>query len=127
MRLESTRVLHFGLFVCLFDLFLTSHQQSFSKTGTGLSGLNQYQARINVSCSRTTTQHLTPVRLEPAAPGGGGGGTLMFSHIRRLGPFFWVQNSEFQYYFGFSEKLISFWGMKILWIFFWGHHKIGVV
>ena len=20
-----------------------------------------------------------------------------------------------------------FWGMKILWIFFWGHHKIGLV
>ena len=28
----------------------------------------------------------------------GGGGTLIFSHIRRLG------NSEFQYFFGFSEK-----------------------
>ena len=39
-------------------------------------------------------------------PRGGGGGTLIFSHIRRLGPFFWVQNSEFQYFLGFSEKLI---------------------
>ena len=29
------------------------------------------------------------------------GGTLIFSHIRRLGPFFWVQNSEFQYFLGF--------------------------
>ena len=55
------------------------------------------------------------------------GGTLIFSHIRRLGPFFWVQNSEFQFFGGFSEKLIFFWGMKILWIFFWGHHKIGLV
>ena len=35
---------------------------------------------------------------------GGGGGTLIFSHIRRLGPFFGVQNSEFQYFFWFSEK-----------------------
>ena len=36
-------------------------------------------------------------------PGGGGGrgGTLIFSHIRRLGPFFWVQNSEFQCFLGF--------------------------
>ena len=42
-------------FVCLI-WFLTSHQQSFSYIGTGLPGLNQYQARINVSCSRTTTQ-----------------------------------------------------------------------
>ena len=32
------------------------------------------------------------------------GGTLIFSHIRRLGPFFWVQNSEFQYFLGFSEN-----------------------
>ena len=47
------------------------------------------------------------------------GVTLIFSHIRRLGPFFGVQNSEFQYFLGFSEKLIFFGGMKILWIF-WG-------
>ena len=60
-------------------------------------------------------------------PRGGGGGALIFSHIRRLGPFFWVQNSEFQYFLGFSEKIIFFGGMKILWIFFWGHHKIGLV
>ena len=33
-----------------------------------------------------------------------GGVTLIFSHIRRLGLFFWVQNSEFQYFLGFSEK-----------------------
>ena len=33
-----------------------------------------------------------------------GGGTQIFSHIRRLGPFFWVQNYEFQYFLGFSEK-----------------------
>ena len=50
----------------------------------------------------------------------GGGGTLIFSHIRRLGPFFWVQSFEFQYFWGF-------WGMKILWIFLGGHHKIGLV
>ena len=33
-----------------------------------------------------------------------GGGTLIFSHIHRLGLFFGVQNSEFQYFWGFSEK-----------------------
>ena len=32
------------------------------------------------------------------------GGTLIFSHIRRLGLFLGVQNSEFQYFLGFSEK-----------------------
>ena len=35
---------------------------------------------------------------------GGGGGTLLFSRIRRLGLFFGVQNSEFQYFLRFSEK-----------------------
>ena len=44
-----------NLFVCL-TWFFTSHQQSFSYAGTGLPGLNQYLARINVSCTRTTTQ-----------------------------------------------------------------------
>ena len=33
-----------------------------------------------------------------------GGGTLIFSYIRRLGPFFFIQNFEFRYFFGFSEK-----------------------
>ena len=39
-------------FVCLI-LFFTSHQQSFSYKGTGLPGLSQYLAMINVFCSRT--------------------------------------------------------------------------
>ena len=50
--------------------------------------------------------------------GGGGGGTQKFSYIRRLGPFFGVQNFEFQYFWGFSKKIYIFGGMKILWIFF---------
>ena len=39
----------------------------------------------------------------PLQPRGGGGGTLIFSYIRRLGPFFGVPNFEFRYFFGFSE------------------------
>ena len=35
---------------------------------------------------------------------GGGGGGGGYSHISRLGPFLGVQNSEFQYFLGFSEK-----------------------
>ena len=31
-------------------------------------------------------------------------GTLMFSYMRRLGSVLWVQNFEFQYFFGFSGK-----------------------
>ena len=37
-------------------------------------------------------------------PRGGGGGTMIFSYIRRLGPLFWGQIFEFQYFLGFSEK-----------------------
>ena len=63
-----------------------------------------------------------------------GEGTLIFTYIRRLGSFFRVKNLEFQYLFGFSEKMNIFWGMKILWIFFFslggggggGHQKIGL-
>ena len=51
--------------------------------------------------------------------GGGGGGTLIFSYIGRLGQFFWVPNFEFQYFFLVFRKMNIFWGMKILWIFFW--------
>ena len=47
---------------------------------------------------------LPDVRQMARNPGGGGGGTLMFTYIRRLGPFFGVQNFEFQYFWGFSEK-----------------------
>ena len=34
------------------------------------------------------------------------GGTLIFSYIRRLGSFLGVQNFEFQYFWGVSEKKI---------------------
>ena len=38
--------------------------------------------------------------------GGRGGGvlTLIFSYIHRLGPFFWVQNFEFQYFGGLQKN-----------------------
>ena len=61
-------------------------------------------------------------------PGRGGGGTLIFSYIRRLGLFFGVPKIEFPFLFniflGVIRKIIIFLGMMILWIFFWGHHKI---
>ena len=57
---------------------------------------------------------------------GAQGGTLIFSYIHsRLGSFFGVQNFDFQYFGGFSE-IKYFGGMKILLIFFRGHHKIGL-
>ena len=52
------------------------------------------------------------------------GGTLIFSYIRRLGPFLGVQNFKFNIFAGFQKKMIIFGGMSILWIFLGGHHKI---
>ena len=51
--------------------------------------------------------------------------------MRRLRLFFGFQNFKFQYLFFFwggggVRKLNIFGGMKILWIFFRGHHKIGL-
>ena len=37
---------------------------------------------------------------------------------------FCVQNFEFQFFSGFQKNNYIFWGMKILWIFLRGHHKI---
>ena len=56
----------------------------------------------------------------------GGGGTLIFSYIRKLRPFFGVKFLNFNIFLGFQKKNI-FWGMKILCIFFGGHPKIGLV
>ena len=52
-----------------------------------------------------TSQNAT---FDPGGGGGGGGGTLIFTYIPRLESFFGVQNFEFQYFGGFSEKLIFF-------------------
>ena len=48
-----------------------------------------------------------------------GGGTVIFSYIRRLGPFFLGQNFEFQCFLGVFRKLFFFFfwgGGEILWI-----------
>ena len=50
------------------------------------------------------------------------GGTLIFPYIRGLGPFFGVQNVEFQYFWDFQKK-IYFLGMKIRWIFLGSSQK----
>ena len=36
--------------------------------------------------------------------GEGGGGILIFSYIRRLGSYFWIQTFEFQYFLGVFRK-----------------------
>ena len=55
----------------------------------------------------------------------GGGGTLIFSYIRRLWSFLGLKILHFNIFFGF-QIVNTFWGMEILWIFFGGHHKIGL-
>ena len=47
------------------------------------------------------------------------GGTLIFSHIRWLGLFFGFKILNFNILGGF-QKNEYFWGVKILWIFFFG-------
>ena len=54
--------------------------------------------------------------LVPQGGGGGGGDTQIFSYILRPGLFFGFKILNFN----------IFGGMKILWIFFGGHHKIGL-
>ena len=52
---------------------------------------------------------------------------MLFSHIRRLGLFFGVQNSEFQYFWGGFIKMNIFWGYEDFVDILGGHHKIGLV
>ena len=55
-------------FFCLFLFYLIFLRPINNlSVKQGLPGLNQYSARINVSCSRTKNA-ATPVRLKPAAP-----------------------------------------------------------
>ena len=49
-------------------------------------------------------RHSNDVKLAGRCPGGGGEGTQIFSHIRRLRLFLRVQNSEFQYFLGFQKN-----------------------
>ena len=55
--------------------------------------------------------------------GGGGGGGSEFFNIRRLWLFFAFKILNFNI-FGVFKKINTTGGMLILWIFFWGHHKI---
>ena len=49
---------------------------------------------------------------DTTSPRGVGGCTLIFSHIRKLGLFLGVQNSEFQYFFWVVRKINIFWGYE---------------
>ena len=60
-------------------------------------------------------------------PQGGGGGTLIFSYIRRLGSFFlWVKFLNFNIFGGF-QKNEYFLGCENFVDIFWGHPINGLV
>ena len=54
------------------------------------------------------------------------GGTLIFSHIRRLGLFLGFKILNFNFLGGF-EKNVYFWGYEDFVDFLGGYHKIGLV
>ena len=54
------------------------------------------------------------------------GGTLIFSYIRKLGPFFWVKFLNFNIFWGF-QKNEYFYGYENFVDIFLGHPKIGLV
>ena len=65
---------------------------------------NAFQANLKPSFPYSITSILSKVRHSKPR---GGGGTLIFSYIHRLGIFFWgvgIQNLKFRYFGGFSEK-----------------------
>ena len=57
---------------------------------------------------------------------GGVGGSLIFPYIRRLKVIFGVQNFEFQYFLGFSEKRI-FLGYEDFVVIFWVITKLDYI
>ena len=104
-------------------LLWISKKSSFPR-GTTQQLLDIYSKnnyRINLICILTelqTSKWGYSVKIEGDLlgifPGGGGGTcTLIFSYIRRLGSFFWIQNFEFQYFFGVFRKINIF----LVWIF----------
>ena len=54
----------------------------------------------NISCRNKKRRRNEPVHEISVL----GWGTLIFSHIRRLGLFWGVHNSEFQYFWGFQKN-----------------------
>ena len=95
----------------------TTQKSTFFKMGVSL-GRPIGKRDIIWTSNRRRTGTITQIPTRVLTPRvEGGGGTLIFSYIRGLGSFFWVQNCEFQYFWGFSEKINIFWGMTILWIF----------
>ena len=79
-----------------------------TKYGSVLGKLTSLsQKYLGVPFAAPAKRYGFKARVYPRGEGGGGGGTLIFSYIRRLGSFLGGQNFEFQYFWGF-RKIIFF-------------------
>ena len=112
-----------GSFVCL----LISEDPDTTKIGSSSA------CQRNIECWLGSFVIFQGIRTR----GGGGGGTPIFSYIRRLGSFLGVQNFEFQFFFiylffflfwgwGGVQKNKYFLGYEDFVDIYWGHHKIGL-
>ena len=117
---------HLFLNTCSKPILQTMWTQTWSrgyKTFSCSTQLSIFQMPIKteistneeVSCSKSLEWCIYHSGVEPR-----GGGVLWYFHTYVGSGYFWVQNSEFQYFWGFWEKCIFLGGMKILWIFFGG-------
>ena len=68
-----------------------------------------------------------PIHERLFLPGGDGGATLIFQYIYVGLAHFWVFKILNTNIFGVFRKKEYFLGMKILWIFLWGHCKLDYV
>ena len=79
-----------------------------------------FQAILKPIFSYSITSIFSKVR--HSNPRGGGGYSDTFICIRRLGLF--LGGVKISIILGVFRKMNILLGMKILWMFFWGHHKI---
>ena len=62
-----------------------------------------FSGRGSQTCSRTCNKE-RPSQRNRGRGSRGGGGTLIFSHIRRLGPFFGFKILNFNIFWGFQKN-----------------------
>ena len=99
-----------------FDLSVTISMYFYERCQT--------KRDVQISDLRREIPYLRSVCL--FSPPQGGGGTLIFSCICRLGLFWGVQSFIFQYFGGGFRKLNIFGGIEDFVDIFGGHHKIGL-
>ena len=94
----------YTLSVCQLCTFVNSQRKYFVQVCCHLAKLH---TETNFKFSAATKSENKARYMSSVAQRGGG--TLIISYIHRLGSFLGVQIFEFQYFWGFSEKLLFFW------------------